>query len=125
MVVIDSSAWIEWLTGSPTGVVFRSRWPAPEEIIVPTLVQLELAKWLRRETSDHATDRAIARTMTHAVIPLDTRMALRAAGLCAEHKLSTADAVIYATALENDATLLTCDAHFEGLEGVEYVAKVE
>jgi predicted nucleic acid-binding protein len=33
------------------------------------------------------------------------------------------DALIYATALATDATLVTCDAHFAGLPGVEYHAK--
>lgn len=38
-------------------------------------------------------------------------------------ELATADAVVYATALEYDADLLTCDAHFEGLPGVVLIRK--
>ncbi len=34
--------------------------------------------------------------------------------------VATADAIIYATAQESNAELLTCDAHFEGLPGVIY-----
>jgi PIN domain nuclease of toxin-antitoxin system len=45
------------------------------------------------------------------------------ADLSAAHKLPMADAIIYATALQEYADLLTCDAHFEGLPGVVYVAK--
>ena len=50
--------------------------------------------------------------------------ALEAARVCAAHKLATADAIIYATARNNNAELLTCDAHFnpdyswDGLVGV-------
>jgi predicted nucleic acid-binding protein len=33
------------------------------------------------------------------------------------------DALIYASALRHQATLVTCDAHFESLPGVEYQAK--
>jgi predicted nucleic acid-binding protein len=124
MWVIDTSAWIEWLKDSPTVAVLRPHWPNQDATIIPTLVQLELTKWMRRELSEDAINQVIALTERCLVIPLDTRLALRAAELCAEHKLSTADAVIYAAALETGATLLTCDAHFEGLEGVEYVAKV-
>ncbi len=51
-------------------------------------------------------------------MPLDTTIALRAAGLHRQHKLATADAIVYATALEHGAELLTCDAHFAGLPGV-------
>ena len=34
-----------------------------------------------------------------------------------------ADAIIYATALDAGADLLTCDAHFADLPNVVYVAK--
>jgi predicted nucleic acid-binding protein len=123
MRVVDTSAWIEWLTDAPTIEALRPHWPARDELIVPTLVQLELAKWLRRELSDEAMDQMIAYTERCRIVPLDTRLALRAAELCAAHRLATADAIVYATARENGATLLTCDAHFEGLDGVVYVGK--
>ena len=122
-VVVDTSAWIEWLIDSNTGDALFARWPAPSETIVPTLVQLELAKWLAREVPEDAADQALAHLETCQVIPLDTRLALRAADACARHKLSTADAIVYATALEAGAELMTCDAHFEGLLDVIYVPK--
>jgi predicted nucleic acid-binding protein len=65
----------------------------------------------------------IAYTQRCVVVPLDTRIALHAAELHRQHRLATADAVVYATALENHAELLTCDAHFDGLPGVVFVAK--
>jgi predicted nucleic acid-binding protein len=37
------------------------------------------------------------------------------------HRLSLADGIIYATALETSAKLLTQDADLEGLPGVTYV----
>ena len=52
------------------------------------------------------------------VVPLDTTIALLAADLHREHKLATADAIVYATARRMGAGLLTCDAHFEGLPNV-------
>jgi predicted nucleic acid-binding protein len=123
-VVIDSSAWIEWFIASSTGDALMKQWPAFSETLVPTLVQLEIAKWLKREMSEEAMDEAIAYMQRCVVIPLDTRIALRAAEICSTHKLSTADAIVYATALENDARLLTCDAHFKGLDQVIYINKV-
>ncbi len=41
-----------------------------------------------------------------------------------EHKLATADAIVYATARHQGAELLTCDAHFEGLSDVALFAKI-
>jgi predicted nucleic acid-binding protein len=46
-----------------------------------------------------------------------------AADLHRAHKLATADAVVYATARQQDAELLTCNAHFRGLPGVTLFAK--
>lgn len=68
--------------------------------------------------------RVIAFTQMCVLVPLDTKIALSAAEICDKHKLATADAIIYATALEHGADLLTCDAHFEKLPGVTYIAKI-
>jgi predicted nucleic acid-binding protein len=43
--------------------------------------------------------------------------------ICARHKLATAEAIVYATALTYEADLLTCDRHFENLAGVCYFPK--
>ena len=123
MVLVDTSAWIEWLMGSATGRAVGTVMPSQDEWLVPTIVQLELAKWLTRELGEDRADQVIAFSQMCRIVPLDTRIALAAAELCARHRLATADAIIYATAQDHDAELLTCDAHFEGLDGVRYLAK--
>jgi len=87
-------------------------------------VQLELAKWLAREVGEDKADQTVAFTQMCVVAPLDTKIALAAAEICSKHKLATADAVVYATALEYSADLLTCDAHFDGLPSVTFIAKI-
>ncbi len=123
MRLIDSSAWIEWMLGSPVGVVVAKSIPDKAFWVVPTVVQLELAKWLKREMGDQISEKVIAFTETCVVIPLDTKLALVAADVIAELKLSMADAIIYATTLEYCDELVTCDAHFAGLPKVTYHAK--
>ena len=123
MVLVDTTAWIEWLMGSATGRAVGTVMPSQDEWLVPTIVQLELAKWLTRELGEDLADQVIAFSQMCRIVPLDTRIALAAAELCARHRLATADAIIYATAQDHDAELLTCDAHFEGLDGVRYLAK--
>ena len=125
MRVIDTSAWIEWLVGSPIGRKFGASFPERHELVVPTIVQLELAKWLAREAGEDRAESVIAHTGTCVVADLTSAIALAAADLCSLHKLATADAVIYATALAYDAELVTCDKHFEGLPGVTYIAKAQ
>ncbi|MEF3045732.1 type II toxin-antitoxin system VapC family toxin [Pseudotabrizicola sp. L79] len=123
MVLVDTSAWIEWLIGSPTAERLSARLPQQADWLVPTMVQLELAKWLTREVGEDKADQVIAFTQVCQVVPLDTEIALAGADACRTHKLATADAIIFATARARGATLLTCDAHFEGLPGVDFMPK--
>jgi predicted nucleic acid-binding protein len=123
MRVVDSSAWIEWLIGSSTGTSLASEIPKAVDCIVPTIVQLELSKWLFREKGEETADRFLAFTMTCRIVPLDTAIALLAAECARQFKLATADAIVYATAQHFQTELLTCDAHFEGLPGVTFVKK--
>ncbi|GAA5233692.1 hypothetical protein GCM10025795_19560 [Verticiella sediminum] len=99
------------------------QFPDKPQCIVPSIVQLELSKWLVREVGESQADQVIAYTQKCVVVPLDTAIALLAADLHREHKLAAADAVVYATARRQSAELLTCDAHFEGLPDVALFAK--
>ena len=40
------------------------------------------------------------------------------------HKMATADAIVFATARSQGASILTCDAHFKGLPAVMLIDKV-
>ena len=125
MILIDTSAWIEWLIGSPTGEKLAGHLPDQADWLVPTIVQMELAKWLTREVGEDKADQVIAFTQVCQVVPLDTEIALAAADACRVHKLASADAIIFATARAQGATLLTCDKHFEGLPDVTLVEKIK
>ena len=123
MRVVDTSAWIEWLIGGALGKRVGQEFPAQSEWVVPTIVQLELSKWLLREADESRADSVIAYTRKCVVVPLDTSVALLAADLHYTHRLATADAIVYATAQASGADLLTCDAHFAKLPGCVYFRK--
>ena len=122
MRLVDTSAWIEFLAGTPTGAKLAPAMPEAENWLVPTMVQLELTKWLLRYRED-LLDPTIALSRTCIVVPMTMRIAVTAGEICVNHKLATADAVIYATAQDYGADLLTCDAHFRDLPGVILVEK--
>jgi len=124
MRVVDTSAWIEWVIDSPLGAQLGRLFPDRSQCIVPTMVQLELSKWLVRELGEEQADQVIAYTRTCIVVPLDSSIALLAADLHRMYRLASADAIIYATAQRHQAELLTCDAHFEGLPNVLFLPKV-
>jgi predicted nucleic acid-binding protein len=123
MRLVDTSAWIESLIGSPAGRQVADDLPERADWLVPTIVQHELVKWLRREAGEAKADAVIAFSRTCVVALLDTAIAVSAAELCVRHRLATADSIVYATALAHDADLLTCDRHFDGLRGVRLVPK--
>jgi predicted nucleic acid-binding protein len=123
MRVVDSSAWIEWLSGSDLGRRLANELPANDEWIVPTVIQYELKRWTLRTRSDRQADVALAFSNTLTLYPLYSELAFKAADVAAQHSLAMADAIIYATMMEAGADLLTCDAHFANLPGVVYFAK--
>lgn len=123
MRLVDSSAWIEYLSGSALGLDVQCRFPDQDEWLVPTIVQLEMTKWLVREQLTDTANQLTAFSGDCVVAVLDTATALHAAEVAVQHRLSTADAIVYATALAYGADLLTCDSDFDGLPGVVYVAK--
>lgn len=55
------------------------------------------------------------------IIPLPESLALLAADVSLEYGLAMADAVVYATARDQDARLVTSDADFKTIPAVEYV----
>jgi predicted nucleic acid-binding protein len=123
MRVVDTSAWLEWLSDSPLGRTVGRELPLPEAWIVPTIVQYELARCLTREVSEDAADDTLAFSTQCVVASLSTKLAVQAADIAKDHALAMADAIIYATAVAMGADLLTCDAHFAKLPRVVYMAK--
>lgn len=123
MVVVDTCGWIEWLTDGQLAEVYAPFLADSGNLIVPTLVQFELYRWCLREKNEAIALDVIGLTEVCRVRPLDTRIALSAADLCAQYKLAIADAVVYASALAAGAELLTSDAHFTTLPGVRYWQK--
>ncbi|MBI3600476.1 MAG: PIN domain-containing protein, partial [Nitrospinae bacterium] len=55
------------------------------------------------------------------VVSLNESIALLAADISLKYALPMADAIVYATALENNCTVVTGDAHFKGLDRVIFV----
>jgi predicted nucleic acid-binding protein len=66
---------------------------------------------------------AVALTEQGRVIPLTTGLSLHAADLALQYGLSFVDAIIYATASQLDALLVTADDHFRALPEVVYFSK--
>lgn len=122
MRVIDSSVWVEILADGPVANRLLAEVPDdPTEIIVPSIVVLEVVKWIEREADITVRHRFLAFASQCVDAPLDTERALAAARTHRAHALAMADAIVYATAMEFDAELVTCDGHFQSLDKVIYI----
>lgn len=122
-VLVDTCGWIEWLIDGVLAERFRPYLEQTGALIVPTVVQYELYKWVRRELDPARALQVVAWTEQGQVVPLSTALALSAADLAIEHQLAFADAIIYATARQAGVPLITADNHFEGLPEVTYFPK--
>lgn len=123
LVLVDTCGWVEWLAEAPLASRFEPYLLDTANLLVPTLVQFELYKWVSRERDEATALNVIGITENGQVLPLDTATALLAAELAAEHKLATADAIVYATARKAGAQLATADKHFANLPDVLYFEK--
>lgn len=123
MILVDTCAWIEWLVDGALAEQFEAPLRGTDQLLVPTAVQFELYKWVRRERGEAVALEVVALTEQGQVVPLSSAIALLAGDVALEHRLSFADAIIYATARHCQAQLLTCDDHFQALEDVLYIPK--
>lgn len=125
MNLLDSSGWIEYFAEGPNAERFA---PVAEEIanlLVPTIVLHEVYRWADREGGESAASRAMATMQTGTVLDLDSDLALASARLARQHRLPTADSIVYASAQFQGATVWTQDEDFRDLPGVRYFPKIK
>lgn len=123
MRIVDSAGWIEFLARGPLAKSYRQYILQSDDLITPAVVLYEVHKRLLLALGADAAWEAAGMIMGTAVVPLSAQLATAAAEMSIQHKLPMADAIIYATALTYDATLVTSDAHFQGLPQVEYIPR--
>ena len=114
MIVLDSSAAVEWLLGLPLADAVSDRIVAADSLHAPALLDIEVAHVLRRyaaagEIGDGMAERAlqsladldVVRYTHELLLPLIWRL---------RHDLTAYDAAFVALAAVLDATLVTLDA---------------
>ena len=125
MKVLDTCVWIEIVLGSPLGVQLNALLIDKQSVLVPSMVQFELRRWALREYDASRADFIVLALREAVIVQTGERIAFLAADLSKMYTLHALDALIYATALEHDAELVTCDAHFKDLPQVDYTPKIK
>lgn len=121
--LVDTCGWIEWLTNSKLANSFEPYLKHTSQLVVPTLIQYELYKWICREKNLSVALEVIGITEQSNVVSLDTHLALNSADISKQYNLAMADAIVYATAQKYDAELITADQHFAQLPKVKFFKK--
>ena len=118
--VIDSSGWLEYFVAGQKTKAYLKYIQSGKPLWTPSLVIYEVYKKIAKVKSETEALLAITQIdgQSEAVISLDEKLALFAADTSLRFSLAMADAIIYATALSQEATLVTRDHHFKGLEQV-------
>lgn len=123
MNLIDSSTWLEYLAVSPHTARVTAPIEVVEQLMVPTIVLLEVIRRVMQQRDEDAALQVAAVMHQGQVVALDSGMALSAAHYGVTHKLPLADRIIDATAKQFAATIWTFNASFADLPGVRYFAK--
>jgi predicted nucleic acid-binding protein len=121
--LVDSSAWLEYFANGPNAAYFAPAIENNRELIVPTVVILEVYKRILQQRNARSALEAIAVLQQGLVVDLTATLAIATARISQFEKLPMADSVILATARAEDAFIWTQDADFEKMENVRFRAK--
>lgn len=120
-ILLDSSGWIEFFTDGPLADQYAQYLAPKYQLITPTIVLYEVYKKIKRERGEETALLFAGRLSATEVIQLTESIALLAADLSLRHGLAMADAIVYATAQDQEAEVVTGDADLKDLPRVVYL----
>jgi len=123
MNIIDSSGWLEYFADGPNASFFARPLQKTGDLVVPTVTIYEVFKVVLRQRNESDALQAVALMQQGSVVDLTAGIAIMAAKISTEERLPMADSIILATAHTYGATIWTQDSDFEGIDGVQYIAK--
>ncbi len=123
MNLVDSSAWLEYFSGSKNGEHFAKVIEDTKKLIVPSIVVYEVFKKILIQRDQTTALQFVAHMKQGKFVDLDLELSLASAQISKEYGLPMADSIIYATAEKYKADLWTQDSDFRGMKGVKYFGK--
>lgn len=118
MNVVDSSGWIEYLQDSHRADLFAAAIEDRAHLLVPAIALFEVHRVLSRSVEADLVNRCLDVMRLGRVLDFTDARAIAAAHVAARHKLTMADAAMYAMAREFAAMFWTQDVDYQGLDGV-------
>jgi len=121
MTVVDSCGWLEIFTDGPLAGRYEPYFKRLESLVTPSVVIYEVYKVVRRERGESVAILAVAQLNQTRIVELNADLAISAADLSLKCSLPMADAIIYATAIQEQCEVVTSDRHFAELCSVVYI----
>ncbi len=119
--VMDSSVWVEYYLGNSRVRELTIERLRAKQIVVPSICICEVALSIERRIGEEMMQVVVANMREQIVDELSATRAIAAAQMRNERRLAVADAIVYATTVAHNATLITHDKDFEGLPNVMYL----
>lgn len=123
MTVIDAPGWLEYLADGPLAAQYEKYLAKPEAIITPSIALTQVYNKVKKAKGEEVAMSVVAQIEKTTVIALDQEIAVMAGDLALDHSLALPQAIAYATALREEAQLVTADPHLKGLEQVVFLQK--
>ena len=123
MNVVDSSGWLEYFASATNIGFFGPVIKSTDILVVPTVCVYEVFRRLLTQRGEEDALQAVGIMSLGIIADLTQEIAVNAALISSEFKITMADSIILATARVYNAILWTQDADFEGLDGVQYIQK--
>ena len=95
----------------------------PDRVVTPTIVLYEVYKKIKRGLGEETALLVAGKLNVTQVVDVNASIALLAADLSLRHGLAMADAIVYATAVDQDADVVTSDADLRDLPRVTYIPR--
>jgi len=120
--LIDSWAWIEYFRGTEAGARAREWIEGSEKAVISTINVAEVYRWILL-SYDEAVAEEKRRVMKKRcfTVPVTEAIAVEAAKIRMEKGFGLGDAIILATARQEDARILTGDSDFREAADVVFI----
>lgn len=115
--LIDSSVWIDYLVNGNYNEIIEKE----QKLLLATISLIEIKKKLSKlKIPIKEINNKITYIKKQSIlIDLDEKIAEKASEIVVEKNLPIADSIVYASAIINNAILLTLDNDFRGLNNVK------
>ncbi|GAH92548.1 unnamed protein product, partial [marine sediment metagenome] len=92
-----------------------------ETVVTPSIAITEVYQKVKKAKGAEVALSVVAQIEKTTVIALDEEIALMAGDLALAHSLALPQAIAYATALREEAQLLTANPHLKGLDQITFL----